>query len=107
RGVPHDRRRIRQEKASMTVQDAETPGRQDQQSRAGKQDADDVNRQFPFLTNETGGESAYQQRCGHEAGEYENGNHQGQDGAYGSGNLIGLFFRPTLEERRVYRNEGL
>ena len=44
----------------MTVQDAETPGRQDQQSRAGKQDADDVYGKFPFLTNEPGGERAYQ-----------------------------------------------
>ena len=44
----------------MTVQDAETPGRQDQQSRAGKQDADDVHGKFPFLTNEPGGERAYQ-----------------------------------------------
>ena len=89
----------------MTVQDAETPGGQDQQSSAGKQDADDVHGQFPFLTNEPGGERAYQQWRGHEAGEHENGNHQGQDGAYGSGNLIGLCLPATPDERRVYRNE--
>src|SRR5215471_4724428 len=85
RGVPHDRRRIRQEKAAMTVQDAETPGRQDQQSRTGKQDAHDVNGQFPFRPNETGSENAYQQWCGYEASQDENSNHQGQDGAYGAG----------------------
>ena len=89
----------------MTVQDAETPGRQDQQSGAEKQDADDLYSKFPFLTNETGGERAYQQRRGDDASEDENGYHQSQDGAYGSGNLIGLCLPPTPEERRVYRNE--
>jgi hypothetical protein len=90
----------------MTVQDAETPGRQDQQSGAGKQDADDVNRKFPFFTNETGGKRAYQQRRGDDAGEDENGYRQGQEGAYGSSDTIGLCLPATPEERRVHRNEG-
>jgi hypothetical protein len=89
----------------MTVQDAKTPGRQDQQSGAGKQDTDDLYRKLPFLTHETGSECAYEQRCGDEAGEDKNGYHQGQDGAYGSGNLIGLCLPTTPEERRIYRNE--
>ena len=90
----------------MTVQDAETPGRQDQQSGAWKQDTDNLYSQFPFLTSETGGERAYEQRRGDDASEDENGYNQGQDGAYGSGNLIGLCLPTTPEERRIYRNEG-
>ena len=39
----------------MTVQYAETPGGQDQQAGARKQDADDAQGQFSFLTNEPGG----------------------------------------------------
>src|SRR5215510_6045872 len=89
----------------MTVQVTEAPGGQDQQSRTGKQDADDVHGQFPFLTSETWGKRVYQQRRSHEAGEDENGNHQCQNGAYGAGNLIGLLLLATSDERRVYRYE--
>jgi hypothetical protein len=89
----------------MTVQDAETPGRQDQQSGAWKEDTHDVYSKFPFLTSETGGERAYQQRRSEDSNEDENGYYQGQDSSYGSGNLIGLCLPTTPEERRIYRNE--
>jgi hypothetical protein len=90
----------------MTVQDTETPGGQDQQSRAGKQDADEVYGQCPFLAIETGGERIYQERRGQESGEDEDGNHQGQEGAYSSGNLVGLGLSVTSDERGVDWDEG-
>jgi hypothetical protein len=90
----------------MTVQNPETPGRQDQQSGAWEQDAHDVYSKFLFLTSETGGERDYQQRRSDDSSEDENGYYQGQESSYGSGNLIGFCLPTTPEERHIYRNEG-
>jgi hypothetical protein len=90
----------------MTAQDAETPGRQDQQSGAWKQDTHDVYSKFPFLTSETGGERDYQQRRSDDASEDENGYYQGQEGAYSSGTLVGLGLSVTSDERGVDWDEG-
>ena len=47
RGVPHDRRGVRQQKAVMAVQHAQAPGRQHQQPGARKEDADEDDRSAP------------------------------------------------------------
>jgi hypothetical protein len=52
--VPQHRRRIGHEEAAVAVEDAEAPGRENQQAGAREQDFDQTDAELPFLAGESG-----------------------------------------------------
>src|SRR5215510_3695221 len=58
--IPDDRRGVRKKKFSMAVKDSQAPGGQNQQSDAGKEDANKLDGQPARLTVKSGGNSVDQ-----------------------------------------------
>jgi hypothetical protein len=67
--IPNDRRGIGKEKFAMAVENAETPGRQHEQSGAGKKDSDKLRRQFPCGGIKTRSEQSDEERCRQDTNE--------------------------------------
>ena len=53
----------------MAVENAEAPGRQHEEARAGKEDSDDRDRQLALFAVESGSDERDEQRRGEHAGE--------------------------------------
>ena len=105
RGVPHHRRRVRQQKAPVTVQDAEAPGRQHQQAGAGKQNAHELNRQLALGAVESRRDQRRSTGRGEHADEHQQRRDKRKNREHGAGDPVGSSRSLPCEQRRVDGDE--
>ena len=105
RDVPRDRRRVRHEKFVMAVEHAEEPRRHHQQSRAGKQDAHDLDRQVALVALEAGRDHVDQIRRHQHADRDEHGDAKRHDRADAPCEHVGGFIVALAQQFAVNRDE--
>ncbi len=105
RDVPHHRRQVRQEKAVITVQHAQTPRREDEQSGPRKQYADDRDGQIALVAGEPRRDHGAERRRREDADQHDQRDDEGQQGSDGAGHAVGVALLAAREERRVDRDE--
>ncbi len=105
RGVPHDGRRIRDEEPAVAVQDAETPGRNHQETGARKEDAHQRGRQRALGTAEAGRDHADEQRRQQHAGDDQHRRDQRQDPEDRPRHAVRLVLAIARQQSRVDGNE--
>ena len=89
----------------MAVENAEAPGRQHEESRAGKEHPDDRDRQLALFAVESGSDDRDEQRRGENTGDDENRRDERQQRRDGSGDALGLRTFTACNERRVHGDE--
>ena len=89
----------------VAVQDAEAPGREDEQSRAGKEDANQLNRQLALVALEAGRDRVDQQRRREHAQQHQHGDEQREQRADSAGDAVCILSLAARDERRIDRNE--
>jgi len=103
--VPRHRRGVRDEKFVMTVQHAEKPRRHHEQSRAGKQDAHDLNRQVALVALEARRDHVDQIRGHHHADRHQHRYAESQNRADAPGDHVGGFIVALAKQFSVNRDE--
>ncbi len=89
----------------MTVENAETPRPHREASRAGKQDAHQVDHEIALLPLVAGCDQVNEQRRREHSKEHEQRYRQAKDGTHRAGNAIRFLLIPLLQQARVNGNE--
>ena len=105
RDVPRDRRGVGDQEFVMTVQDAEEPRRHHQQSRAGKEDAHDLNRQVALVALEARRDHVDQVRRDQHAERDQHRYAQRQNRADTPREHVGGFVVALAEQFSINRDE--
>ena len=105
RDVPHHAARVGQQESPMAVQDAEAPGRHGEQPRAGKQDADDPDREVALLAVESRRDRRDEQRRRDDADEHEHRDDEREQRGHRAGHAVRFAAIAAREQRRIDRNE--
>ena len=105
RGVPHHRRGVRQQEPVMAVEHAQAPRGKDEQPGAGKQHADDLNRERALLARESRSDDRDQRRRGEDSGEHDGGHDERKERGDCAGDPVGFAPLAARDERGVDGNE--
>jgi hypothetical protein len=89
----------------VAIEDAEAPRRQHQHADAGKQHADDLDRQEPLVAVKTRRDRADEERRRHDADQNEDGDDEREQRRDRAGDAVRLAPFTACEERRVDRDE--
>jgi hypothetical protein len=89
----------------MAVENAEAPGGEHQQARAGKQNAHDADGELALGAVEAGRDGVDQPGRGQHAGQHQRRGGQRQNGTDGAGHAAGLLFVAFGQQAGVNRNE--
>ena len=89
----------------MRIQDAEAPGREDEQADSGEEDADDGDRQLADVARKTGSDEEEDPGRKDDAGHDEKRDGERQERRHDSGHAAGKLFLLLREQLRVHRNE--
>ncbi len=89
----------------MAIEDAETPGRQHQQTGPWKQDPDEDDRQRPLVAREAGRDDRNQEWRREDADEDHNRDDEREQSAHRPGDAIGLAPLAARHQRGVHGNE--
>ena len=105
RGVPHDRRGVRQQEAAVAVEHAEAPRGEHEQAGAGKQDANEPNRQLALLALEPGRDDVDEERRREHADEDDDAHREREKRGHRARHPVGVATLAAGEERGVHGNE--
>ena len=89
----------------MAVQDAEAPGREDEQAGAGNRILTIAIVSAPLFALESGRDQRHEQRRGEDAEQYEDRRDEREQCGDRSGHSRGLLMLLTRDERRIDRNK--
>ena len=90
----------------MTVEHAQTPGRHDQQPRAGKQNPDERDGDLALFAREPGSNDGDEERCDQDAAENQRGGGQPEQTEHGAGYPARFLSLLPSKQLGVDRNEG-
>jgi hypothetical protein len=90
----------------MAVQNAEAPRRADEEACAGKEDADEKNREFALLSVEARGDGFDEPRRGENTEKTEHGSAKGEKCGNGAGSFSSFFLIVSRKKVGVNGNEG-
>ena len=97
--VPDDRSHVREEEPPVTVEDAQTPGREYQKTRAGKQHPGDGNRQVALLTTKARCDERDEKRCCDNTCKHERRGEQREQRSNSAGDPGRLLAFASCDER--------
>ena len=104
--VPEDGSGVGDEKFAVAIEDAETPRGGDEQTCAGKKDADEEDGEVAFFAVETGGDGVDEPRRGENTEEDEERGAEHEERGDGTGSFACFFFIAAGEQAGVDGNEG-
>ena len=104
-GVPDHGGGVGEEKAAVAVEDAEAPGREHEQGRAGKEDADELDGKQARLALEAVGDDVHQRGGEEHTQQHEHRSDENQDGEDGGGGAGGLLVALFGVQARVDGDE--
>ncbi len=103
--VPDHGGGVGEEKAAVAVEDAEAPGREHEQGRAGKEDADELDGKQARLALEAVGDDVHQRGGEEHTQQHEHRSDENQDGEDGGGGAGGLLVALFGVQARVDGDE--
>ena len=104
--VPENGSGVGNEKFAVAIEDAEAPRGGDEQTCAGKKDADEEDGEVAFFAVETGGDSVDEPRRGEYAEEDEERGAEHEQRGDGTGSFACFLFVAAGEQASVDGNEG-
>src|SRR6185503_4183433 len=99
-------RRVRQEKATMAVQDTEAPRGEHKQPDSRKENPHEADRELALLTLESACDDREELRREKNAQQHQDGDDERERREHSTGDTAGLLFAIVLEEPRVDWDEG-
>jgi hypothetical protein len=105
RRIPHDWRRVRDQKPVVAIQDAKTPRRQHHHPRARKQDTHKLNGQFARRPREARRDRVDQQRRGDDPDQDDGADREREDREHRAGDTVRFVALASGKQRRVDRDE--
>jgi hypothetical protein len=90
----------------MTVQNAETPCREDQEAGPWEEQSHQTHSEVAFLSGESGCDDCGQWSCGKHPDQHDRGGAAGKESKGRIGQMRGLRVFAQASQARIYRNEG-